>query len=171
MTPQKKNTNEILYKLDADTTEDILLIAIKSNMPDFKIAYHFNRNLNLKFEKQRSEITVKSDHSIIHFRNFLYQDYKNHLIWRLIENKSCYSISNLEQTGPLFDDESDLFTSTDFLIQEWKTIDYFIIIENVDYLFNEDELLSKIEKVKNISTQFPVDFDSLSIKSQKNLIF
>lgn len=171
MTPHKKNTNEILYKLDADTTEDILLIAIKSNMPDFKIAYHFNRNLNLKFEKQRSEITVKSDHSIIHFRNFLYQDHKNHLIWRLIENKSCYSISNLEQTGPLFDDESDLFTSTDFLIQEWKTIDYFIIIENVDYLFNEDELLSKIEKVKNISTQFPVDFDSLSIKSQKNLIF
>lgn len=171
MTPQKKNTPEILYKLEVDQTEDLIIIAIKSNMPDYKMAYHLNRNLHSKFEKVVKEVSVITENGITYFRHFLFNDTMNHLTWRLIENKSNYSISNVENTGPLFNTESDLFTSTDFLVPEWKTIDYFILIENADYIFNPQDLLNQLDQIKNISTHFIVDYDSLSLKSQKNLIF
>lgn len=173
MTPSKKNTGEIVHKLDYDEDdhEHIVLIAIKSNMPDYKMAYHLNRSLGIRLEKLQQEISLTTENGITYFRNFQYEDCKNHLNWRLIENKSNYSISNLEEAGPLFKDESDLFASTEYLIQEWKTIDYFILVENADHLFDEVELLEKLDKIKNVSTQFVVEPDSLSIKSQKNLIF
>lgn len=173
MTPPKKNTGEIIHKLDYDENDgdSIVLIAIKSNMPDYKMAYHLNRNLGVQFQKIQQEISLTTENGITYFRNFNYEDCKNHLNWRLIENKSNYSISNLEGNGPLFKDGNDLFTSTEYLVQEWKTIDYFILIENADVFFNEENLLEKLDKIQNISTQFLVDLDSLSIKSKKNLIF
>ena len=61
--------------------------------------------------------------------------------------------------------------TTRYLITEWKNIDFFILINNADFLFDTDELLEKIQNIQNISTQFIVDIDSLSTKSQKNLIF
>lgn len=172
MTLQKKNTNEILYKLDHDDDyDDILLIAIKSNMPDYKMAFHLNKILKVHFQKLQQEISLTTENGINYFRNFKFRDHKNHLIWRLIENKSNYSISNLEKGGFLFNGESDLFSSTEFLISEWKSIDFFLQIENIDDCFDSNDILKKLEEINNISTQFIVDMESLSTKSQKNLIF
>lgn len=172
MIPQKKNTNEILHKLDLsdEDNEDIVLIAIKSNMPDYKMAYHLNRSLAVKFEKVLPEISL-TDNETAFFRSFMYQDHKNHLIWRLFENKSNYTENDTNEGYSLFKNNEDVFTATHYLIPEWKNIDFFILIENIDFLFNTDELLKKLQNIKNISTLFLVDIDSLNIKSQKNLIF
>ncbi|HUH26031.1 MAG TPA: IPExxxVDY family protein [Flavobacterium sp.] len=172
MTLQKKNTPEIHYKLDHDDDyDDILLIAIKSNMPDYKMAYHLNKTLNVHFQKLPQEISLTTENGINYFRNFKFKDHKNHLTWRLIENKSNYSISNLEKSGFLFNGESDLFSSTEYLISEWKNIDFFLLIEPIDDFFESNEILKKLESINNISTQFIVDMESLSNKSQKNLLF
>ncbi|MBA5793069.1 IPExxxVDY family protein [Flavobacterium sp. xlx-214] len=173
MVPIKKNTNEILHKLDYDDTdyEEILLIAIQSNMPDYKMAYHLNKNLNIQFQKVHPEITLTSENGVTYLRHFLYEDCKNHLNWRLIENKSNYSISQLDKKESLFVDPNDLFSTTEYLVPEWKTIDYFLQIENADDFFQMDEIENQLNKIKNISMYFVVDIESLSAKSKKNILF
>ncbi len=172
MTLQRKNTNEIIYKLDdmSDCNEDIVLVAIKSNMPDYKMAYCLNRYLGVHFHKVSPEISL-TDNGTAFFRSFKYEDQKNHLTWRLFENKSNFSENNEDVNHSLFHTDDEVFNATNYLIPEWKNIDFFMLIENADLLFNTDELLEKLQNIKNISTQFIVDMDSLSIKSQKNLIF
>jgi|SRR5690554_3437289 len=172
MALQNKNTNEVLYRLDHDDDqEDVLLIAIKSNMPDYKMAYYLNKNLKLRLQKISEEVSLTTENGINYFRHFKYKDQKNHLVWRLIENKSNYSIGLLEKTGMLFGGESDLFSATEYLIPDWKTIDFFLRIENVDLYFEEEQLQLQLENINNVSTHFIVDIASLSTKSQKNLIF
>ncbi|MEG1021344.1 MAG: IPExxxVDY family protein [Myroides sp.] len=172
MTPQKKNTNEVLHKLDFidDDKDDIVLIAIKSNMPDYKMAYSLNRYLGVQFKKVLPEISL-TENVTAFFRSFIFQDHKNHLIWRLFENKSNYTENDTDEGYSLFKNNEELFAATHYLIPEWKNIDFFILIENTDFLFETEELLEKLQNIKNISTQFIVDIDSLNIKSQKNLIF
>lgn len=172
MNPPKKNTNEILYKLELsnDDKDDIILIAIKSNMPDYKIAYHLNRHLNIKFCKVIPEISVE-DKGTSYFRSFKYEDEKNYLVWRLFENKSCYTENINHGTLALFEKNEEALGTTNYLIPEWRTIDYFLLIENTDFLFDTESLLERIQNIPNISTQFEVAIDSLNIKSQKNLIF
>lgn len=173
MTLQKKNTTEILHKLDYDEDDqnNVVLIAIKSNMPDYKIAYHLNKTLHLRLEKVVQEISLITENGVNYFRHFFYEDCNRHLVWRLIENKSNTSISLLENAGSLFQSSEDLFAATEFLIPEWKTIDFFICIENADFFFDEEALVQQLDEIKNISTHFAVDVESLSIKSKKNLIF
>lgn len=172
MIPLKKHTSEILHKLDLidDDNDDIVLIAIKSNIPDYKMAYQLNRYLGVSFTKVLPEISL-TENVTVFFRSFIYQDHKNHLIWRLLENKSNYAQGDANEGYSLFENNEDLFTATRYLIPEWKNIDFFILIENTDFLFNTDTLFDKLQKIKNISAQFIVDIDSLTLKSQKNLIF
>ncbi len=172
MTPPKKNTTEIIHKLYDDDTynDDIVLIALKSNMPDYKMAYCLNKQLGVHFKKVIPEISI-NDNGTAFFRSFNYHDQKNHLIWRLFENKSNFVENSENVNFSLFNSNDEGFYATNYLIPEWKTIDFFILIENIDFLFNAEELLEKIQTIKNISTQFIIDMDTLSSKSQKNLIF
>ncbi|UUV22125.1 IPExxxVDY family protein [Paenimyroides aestuarii] len=169
----KKNTNEILHKLDFidDADDETILIALKSNIPDYKMAYLLNRHLSVRFEKATDDISLTTDTGVAYFRTFAFQDTKNHLVWRLLENKSNHSENITEQPYSLFTNENTLFTATNYLVNEWKNIDFFILIENADLFFNPEELLEKLQDIKNLSTHFLVDWDSLSIKTQKNLIF
>jgi len=172
MTPQKKNSNEILHKLNFidEDENDHVLIAIKSNVPDYKVAYSLNRHLGVKFKKVMPEISL-TETVTAYFRSFIYQDYKNHLVWRFFENRSHYTENDPGEGYLLFKNDEELFKETHFLIPEWKTIDYFLLIENADFLFNTESLQEKLHNIKNISASFQVDIDSLNIKSQKNLIF
>src|SRR5690554_892750 len=109
MTLLKKNINKVLYRLDHDDDQDdFLLIAIKSNMPDYKIAFHLNKYLNIRLCKVIPEITVE-DNGKSYFRSFKYEDEKNYLIWRLFENKSNHTDKINEAGHHLFDTNEEAF--------------------------------------------------------------
>lgn len=172
MASLKKNASDIIHKLDDfdNDNEEIILIALKSNMPDYKMAYVLNRDLGLDFKKVIPEISL-TENGTAFLRSFHFNDFKNHLSWRLFENKTNHSEDNAPNDFSLFNDADEAFLAINYLIPEWKTIDFFILIENVDDLFDIDVLLEKLQKIKNISTYFTIDMTSLSPKSQKNLIF
>lgn len=175
MTLQKKNTTKVLHRLDYDENhDDVLLIAIKSNMSDYKMAYHINQTVGLKLQKPLRKDIVSENTSVSEvdkFHYFTYKDLDNHLVWWLIENKYIQSVDESNDGKTLFDNEADRFDSTEYLVPEWKSIDFFLLVENTDVFFDEDELLSKLESINNISTQFVIDRTTLSTKSQQNLIF
>lgn len=172
---QKKNTTKVLHRLDYDENhDDVLLIAIKSNMSDYKMAYHINQTVGLKLQKPLRKDIVSGNTSVSEvdkFHYFTYKDLDNHLVWWLIENKYIQSVDESNDGKTLFDNEADRFDSTEYLVPEWKSIDFFLLVENTDVFFDEDELLSKLESINNISTQFVIDRTTLSTKSQQNLIF
>lgn len=172
MVSLKKNTADIVHKLENydDDSEEIILIALKSNLPDYKLAYILNRDLGLYFKKVIPEISL-TDNGTAFFRSFHFNDLKNHLSWRLFENQANHSENHTGDHFSLFNKADEGLLATNYLIPEWKTIDFFMLIENADDLFDVDDLLEKLQSIKNISTFFCVDTNSLSAKSQKNLIF
>lgn len=84
MTLQKKNTTKVLHRLDYDENhDDVLLIAIKSNMSDYKMAYHINQTVGLKLQKPLRKDIVSGNTSVIEvdkFHYFKYKDIDNHLV-------------------------------------------------------------------------------------------
>lgn len=175
MTLQRKNTTKVIHRLDYDENHyDVLLIALKSNMPDYKMAFLINQTIGLKLQKPiRKDIVSKKTSTIKvdKFHYFNYKDIDNHLVWWLIENKYIRSRDESNKDKTLFDNETDIFDATEYLVPEWKSIDFFLLVENIDDFFDEEELLSKLESINKISTQFIVDRTTLSTKSQQNLIF
>ena len=63
-------------------------------------------------------------------------------------------------------DEVDI---TVFLLPEYKKADYFLKIENIDYDFDEEEIIEKILSIKNITTAYTIE--TTNLKSKNNLIF
>ena len=91
-------------------------------------------------------------------------DEKNDVVWTLIENKTTIINSN-KQTTSLFE-QVDI---TVFLLPEFKKADYLIKIENIDYGFDSESIIEKIQEIKNVTTAYAIDITNL--KSKNNLIF
>lgn len=172
---QKKNTTKVIHRLDYDENhDDVLLVALKSNMPDYKMAYLINETIDLRLQKPLRKDIASENTPVIEvdkFHYFKYKDIDNHLVWWLIENKYIQSMDGSNKDKTLFGNETDMFDATEYLVPEWKSIDFFLLVENTDVFFDEEELLSKLESINKISTQFIVDRTTLSTKSQQNLIF
>jgi hypothetical protein len=56
-----------------------------------------------------------------------------------------------------------------YLLSEFKKVDYFLKIENLDETKNLDEIQSALNTIDNISTAYQVDINK--IKAKNNLIF
>jgi hypothetical protein len=98
------------------------------------------------------------------FSNYIFDDKKNDIVWTLIENKATIINSN-KQTSSLFE-QIDI---TVFLLPEFKKADYLLKIENIDYGFESESIIEKIQEIKNVTTAYTIDITNL--KSKNNLIF
>ncbi|MEY2738940.1 MAG: hypothetical protein RL259_849, partial [Bacteroidota bacterium] len=63
-------------------------------------------------------------------------------------------------------DEVDI---TVFLLPEYKKADYLLKIENIDYEFDEEDMIEKILSIKNVTTAYIIE--TTNLKSKNNLIF
>ena len=98
------------------------------------------------------------------FSNYIFDDAENDVIWSLIENKTTI-LTAKNETSQLF----DAVDITVFLLPEYKKADYLLKIENIDYDFDEEEIIGKILSLKNVTTVYALDANNL--KSKNNLIF
>ena len=145
-------------------SEDYELIAIHSSMDDYKLAFTLNAVLDIRLKKNDSNIQIEIEEGKSAFSNYIFEDEENDVIWSLIENKTTI-LTAKNETSQLF----DAVDITVFLLPEYKKADYLLKIENIDYDFNEEEIIGKILKKKNISTVYALD--PTNLKSKNNLIF
>ncbi len=145
-------------------SEDYELIAIHSSMDDYKLAFTLNAVLDIRLKKNDSNIQIEIEEGKSAFSNYIYEDEENDVIWSLIENKTTI-LTAKNETSQLF----DAVDITVFLLPEYKKADYLLKIENIDYDFNEEEIIGKILSIKNISTVYALD--PTNLKSKNNLIF
>lgn len=144
-------------------SDDYELIAIHSTLEDYKLAFLLNSVLGTQLKKNNINIEIKISEGKSSFSNFLFDDEKNNVVWNLIENKTI--LSSKSKASQLFDS----IEITVFLIPEYKKADYLLKIENIDFDFDEAEMIQKILSIKNITSVYTIDTNNL--KSKNNLIF
>ena len=145
-------------------SDDYELIAVHSSLDDYKLAYMLNKELGIQLSKNLAYVEIAIPEGKSAFSNYIFDDEKNDVVWTLIENKTTIINSN-KQTTSLFE-QVDI---TVFLLPEFKKADYLIKIENIDYGFDSESIIEKIQEIKNVTTAYVIDITNL--KSKNNLIF
>ena len=145
-------------------SDDYELIAVHSSLDDYKLAYMLNKELGIQLSKNLAYVEIAIPEGKSAFSNYIFDDEKNDVVWTLIENKTTIINSN-KQTTSLFE-QVDI---TVFLLPEFKKADYLIKIENIDYGFDSESIVEKIQEIKNVTTAYAIDITNL--KSKNNLIF
>jgi hypothetical protein len=144
-------------------SNDFELLAIHSNLKDFKLTFLINLKLCVLMSKNDNEISIKSPNGTGKFSRFSYDDLNHDITWELIKNQTNFN-SNENNTG--FFAENNITMN---LIPELKTADYLLKIDNIDSSFNSEEVIEKINTIQNVSTIYKVD--TTNLKSINNLIF
>ena len=136
-------------KLLIDYEFDFTLIAVLSNVREYKLAWSINKHLHIRLVKEND-----LHFNFLNQQNLIVSNYKfatEHTTFRLLKNKSVQEGSNA------------------FLIPELRGFDYLIMIQGVGDFFeniNLDQALKEIPLVQYISK---VNINQL--KSKENLIF
>ncbi|MEZ4787923.1 IPExxxVDY family protein [Flavobacterium haoranii] len=149
--------------IDDLLSSDYELIAIHSNLEDYRLAYLINKVLEIKLTKNDFDVELKSKDGKSIFEHFIFDDELQDLCWHLVSNKSNY-ISKNSNLG-LFDDVN----ATMSLIPEFKTADYILKIDNTDDYFEPEIILKKLNEITNVSLVYKIEQNKL--KSKNNLIF
>jgi hypothetical protein len=144
-------------------SNDYELIAIHSTLEDYKLAFLLNSVLDTQLKKNNFNIEIEISEGKSAFSNFIFDDKKNDVVWSLIENKTI--LSSKSTISQLF----EAVEVTVFLVPEFKKADYLLKIENIDYEFDEAEMIQKILALKNITSVYTID--TTNLKSKNNLIF
>lgn len=149
--------------LDDFESNDFELLAIHTNLKDFKLSFLINLKLNVLLAKNENEITIKSSNGTGKFSRFSYDDLNQDITWELIKNQTNFN-SNKQNIGFFNEDRISMN-----LIPELKTTDYLLKIDNVEASFKSDKIIQNISTIPNISTVYRVETNNL--KSINNLIF
>jgi hypothetical protein len=151
-----------------DVFDEVLytLIAIHCSVEDYRLEYLLNKNLSISLTRKPSDLDYSSGKST--YSIFEWEDCKQLTTWNLVSNIS--KTETYQQSNPksLFDSQEKI-TKTNYLIPEYKGVNYFLKIDNEFNVKKEKHILNNILKISQIVTAFSVDASQL--KSKDNLIF
>ncbi len=155
-----------LEKLNIQYDLNCILLAIRSQIEDYRFAYFLNKSSLFLFQRMSKDLSYLINDKIVYFSSF--QDFNKDLKREsfLIKNKTIYQ-SNLNSQLGLFSD-SDI-TNTVFLIPELKDFDY--VIKLVGIWKNSEVLNLKnfIASLQVVESSVKVDVNKL--RSRNNLVF
>jgi len=160
-----------IHKLDLGEFDEIdyHLIAIHTSLEDYRLAYFINQILPVNLCKNGNEIQINIKEGETKFSRFSYQDVENTIYWNLIQNKNEVLQQKKEKSQNLFSDIEMEVSTKVYLLSEFKKVDYFLKIENMDKLMNVDEIQVLLNTIDSISTAYSIDLNK--IKAKNNLIF
>ncbi|HQE35062.1 IPExxxVDY family protein [Flavobacterium alvei] len=159
-----------IHKLDFDEFDEIdyHLVAIHTSLEDYRLAYFINQKLPINLSIFKDEIHINIKEGETKFSRFYYFDKENDISWNLIQNKNKVIQQKNETSQNLFSDVNMEVATKVYLLPEFKKVDYFLKIENIEEgLLTQMQLL--LNTIENISTAYNVDTNK--IKSKNNLIF
>jgi len=128
---------------------EFILIGICTQMDDYKLCWHLNKQLDIDFIRDINDITSlhqKKKVDIL-FSLFNHVDIENDLHYSIISNRSL--LVNL--------------------IPEQKQTDYFLKISGEIDALDSSEIVKKIKRIENVIAAFSIEISSL--KSKDNIIF
>ncbi len=160
-----------VHKLDIDEFYEIdyHLVAIHTSLEDFRLAYFINQKLPINLSKNTNEIQINIKEGETKFSRFYYYDKEKAVSWNLIQNKNEVIQQKNDNNQGLFSNISLEVSTKVYLLPEFKKVDYFLKIENLEEGRNVTEIQLLLNTIENISTTYTVE--PHKIKSKNNLIF
>jgi hypothetical protein len=149
--------------------DNYYIIAIHTSLEDYRLAYFINREIAIRLSKNESDIQSQVKEGETSFARFTFEDEKNDIKWDLVQNKNEIEGKENTITQDLFSNSDNSFSSSAYLLPEYKKVDFFLKIENAEKDINITEIVSKISAIDSIKMVYNVDKDK--IKSKNNLIF
>ncbi len=158
-------------KLYIDECEelDFHLLAIHTSLEDFRLAYFLNQKLQLNLSKNNDEIKIKNKEGNTFFSRFTFEDIKNDVFWNLIENENEITLKLNNTNQGLFTESKNSFITKDFLLPEYKKVNFFLKIDAPKESVIPTEIVTQIKAIDRISTVYFINLEN--IKSKNNLIF
>ncbi len=159
------------YKLilDDDFQDDFSLIAIHCSDEPYKMAYMLNKKISLRLVRKKKDIDFSNQGLEVSFPIFEFEDEYNYFLYNLVANKNKSLTAKTHSTGGLFDDLSSEKTISTFLINEFKTADFFLKIQSDYEKISTRNIISAINEIEQVISAYEVDIDK--IKTKNNLIF
>lgn len=148
---------------------DFYIIALHTPLEDYRLAYFLNLNLEIFLSKNKNDVESQEKEGRTSFTRFTFEDKKNFINWDLVQNKNEIEISENKNNQDLFSGYKNKFSTSAYLLSEYKKVDYFLKIENAEKEININEIVSKINRIESIKMVYAID--SEKIKSKNNLIF
>ena len=160
-----------VLKLHLDEFDEIDydLIAIHSVIEDYRLAYFINQKLPIILSRSKDEIGVTVKEGEAFFLKYIYDDFKNDIVWSLISNKNEIVIKKNSSGQNLFLNTAVEIATKVYLLPELKKVDYFLKIKNNHDTFDIEQVIKTINTIERISTVYAVIPEK--IKSKNNLIF
>ncbi|NDP28289.1 MAG: IPExxxVDY family protein [Flavobacterium sp.] len=160
-----------VHKLDFDDFDEIdyHLIAIHTTLEDYRLAYFINQKLPINLSKNKVEIQINIKEGETNFSRFYYFDKENAISWNLIQNKNEVIQHKNDNNQNLFSNINLEVSTKVFLLPEFRKVDYFLKIENLEDGTNVTEIQALLNTIESISTAYTVE--KYKIKSKNNLIF
>ena len=160
-----------VHKLDLGEFDEIdyHLIAIHTSLEDYRLAYFINQKLPINLGKDKSEIHVNIKEGEAKFSRFYYHDVEKDISWNLIQNKNEVLQQKNDNEQGLFSNINVEVSTKVYLLPEFKKVDYFLKIENIDNTMDVSKTQYILNTIENITTAYSVETNK--IKSKNNLIF
>ncbi|MFZ4105304.1 IPExxxVDY family protein [Flavobacterium sp.] len=149
--------------------DDYHLIALHTSLEDYRLAYFLNKELGIALCKCKFDIPLQVKKVKTSFARFTFEDEKKVILWNLVQNKNeVENIENIDATD-LFSNSKNSFSSSVYLLPEYKKVDFFVKIENAANEIDLDKVIAKISKMDAVNLAYSLVKDK--IKSKNNLIF
>ncbi len=160
-----------IHKLDFGEFDEIdyQLIAIHTSLEDYRLAYFINQKLFINLSKNENEILINIKEGETKFTRFYSFDVEKGISWNLIQNKNEVIQQKNNNVQNLFSNVTMEVATKVYLLAEFKKVDYFLKIENLEETKNLEEILTQLNTIDNLSTAYQVDINK--IKAKNNLIF
>lgn len=160
-----------VHKLDLGEFDEIdyLLIAIHTSIEDYRLAYFINQKLPINLGKDKNEIHINIKEGETTFSRFYYYDAEKAISWNLIQNINEVVQHKNDNGQDLFSNINVEVSTKVYLLPEFKKVDYFLKIENMDETMDLSKIQSILNTIENITTAYSVETNK--IKSKNNLIF
>ncbi|MBP6757662.1 MAG: IPExxxVDY family protein [Flavobacterium sp.] len=160
-----------VHKLDLGEFDEIdyHLIAIHTSVEDYRLAYFINQKLPINLSKNKNEIQINIKEGETKFSRFYYHDVEKEITWNLVQNINEVVQQKNDNGQGLFSNVNVEVSTKVYLLPEFKKVDYFLKIENMDETMDLSKIQSILNTIENITTAYSVETDK--IKSKNNLIF
>ena len=160
-----------VHKINIEDFEenDYYVIAIHTSLEDYRLAYYLNRELGISLSKNKFDIGTQVKKIKTSFTRFTFDDEQKLVLWDLVENKKVVETNEIDSNIDLFSNTKSSFSTTTYLLTEYKKVDFFIKIENAESEIDLDKVISKISKIEAIKLVYSLAKEN--IKSKNNLIF
>lgn len=151
--------------LEDSLNVEFILLAIHTDLVDYRLAYFLNRNLRLNLSRKTFDLDfVNSKGS---FSVFEYIDEDNLLKWNLISNIYNHNFTRKSTNTNLFDSSNELIKKFN-LLEEYENVNYLLKIENNENQVNLDDIIKEIKNIPQIITLYNINKD---LKNKEHLIF